>query len=225
MKQPPSEIIEAARQAALRSPCAKSKRGVVLFNPRMIDHPLMARRSSPPHAIATLGFNGPPRGFECKDSMQCRGNCAEICMHAEQRAILSALSHSTQLIDDLELVHIKAVAGPEPGGGGIVAGGPPSCLQCSRLVVDVELRAVWLWESTDAVGMAIDGAPVFNEGAGCSCGARSETFDRLRPGSTGIAIHRTPWCPAMGAHAEWRRYTAVEFHRATLATNDLRSLA
>lgn len=213
MKQPPTQIIEAARQVALRSPCAKSKRGVVLFNPMLLpSRPLLGDSAG---AIATLGYNGPPPGFACKDTMVCRGNCAEVCLHAEQRAIMDALRFSVSSIDGLELVHIKVVPGPEPGGGGIVATGPPSCLQCSRIIAEVHLRAVWLWESTDRAG-----APRAPDHPRCDCGQRAAAE---KPGQ--LILHRTPSCPAMAANAEWRRYSSAHFHRATLATNDLRSLA
>lgn len=224
MKEPPSQIIEAARQAALRSPCAKSKRGVVLFNPMLLPNPaaISPLRGSVADAIATLGYNGPPPGFTCKNTMVCRGNCAEICVHAEQRAIMDALRFSVSSIEGLELVHIKAVAGPEPGGGGIVATGPPSCLQCSRIIADVNLRAVWLWESTDIVGRTDQTTGTET----CTCGERGTAIaERSFGDPPRLVVHRLPSCPAMGANAEWRRYSAEDFHRATLATNDLRSLA
>ncbi len=40
---------------------------------------------------------------------------------------------------DLELVHVKVV------GEVVVAGGPPSCWQCSREVVEYGIRGVWLY--------------------------------------------------------------------------------
>jgi hypothetical protein len=64
------------------------------------------------------------------------------------------------ILKDCELVHVKVVDGL------VVAGGGPSCWQCSRLALEVAVAAVWLYE--------IDNGP------------------------------------------RWRRYTAEEFHRATL---------
>lgn len=59
-------------------------------------------------------------------------------MHAEQRAIIRAVGCDD--VGDLELVHVKVVDGK------VVAGKGPSCLQCSRLVVETGLRGVWLFE-------------------------------------------------------------------------------
>lgn len=136
---PPDYVIEYARQAALQSPCAKSKRGVALFSPGRAEE----------IAIARSGFNGPPPGFKCigddrKDGWKCREHCAKLCMHAEQRVILKALGEHQRWgampLFDLELVHVKVIDGVAVPGGG------PSCWQCSRLVVEVGLRGVWLYE-------------------------------------------------------------------------------
>jgi hypothetical protein len=43
----------------------------------------------------------------------------------------------------LDLVHVKVVDSQ------VVPGGGPSCWQCSRLVVEVGLRGVWLYEKHD----------------------------------------------------------------------------
>ncbi len=149
MTEPPEYVIEAARLAAMQSPCAKSKRGVVLFNPERHDegvrahgygqvtnNELLAFQAS--RVMVASAYNGPPAPYECKNTMVCRGHCADVCLHAEQRAILSAVGCDD--VGDLELVHVKVVEGR------IVAGGGPSCLQCSKLVQEVRLRGVWLFE-------------------------------------------------------------------------------
>jgi hypothetical protein len=69
-------------------------------------------------------------------------------VHAEARAIREAYVRcrpdpgGLPPLDGLELLHAK-IAGP----GQLVAGGPPSCWQCSREILDAGLAAVWLFES------------------------------------------------------------------------------
>ena len=135
MKTPPDYAIESARKAALRSPCAKSKRGVVLFCGEDTTEECVV--------VAGEGFNGPPPGFACDRSDACRRDCAKLCLHAEDRAIRQALVEwSAPPLDDVELLHVKVVDGQ------VVPGGGPSCWQCSRLVVEAGLRGVWLYEQT-----------------------------------------------------------------------------
>lgn len=156
---PPDYVVEAARKAALKSPCQKSKRGVVLFDPGQHDTAvhIMEMYSSPTGAhltragfseagyeirdrmvIAGSGFNGPPPGFLCDGSQECRADCSKFCLHAEHRAISAA--GILDDVHDLELVHVKVVDGQ------VIEGGPPSCWQCSREIVDVGLKGVWLFE-------------------------------------------------------------------------------
>jgi deoxycytidylate deaminase len=141
MNAPPNYAIEAARIVAMQSPCAKSKRGVVLFNPETAGlyerNPGFVKGPGP--VIVSRGFNGPPPTFACSGSAACREGCAKLCMHAEQRAIMAA--GALDDVHDLELVHVKVV------GGVVIPGGGPSCWQCSRLVVEVGLRGVWLYET------------------------------------------------------------------------------
>lgn len=154
IEAPPDYVIEAARLAAIQSPCAKSKRGVALFNPEQAEREInapselvtaserLAFRAN--FVLVSSGFNGPPARFACKESMVCRGSCRDICVHAEQRAIIAALGCDD--VGDLELVHVKVV------DGAVVAGGGPSCLQCSKLVADVGIRGVWLFEASPVQG-------------------------------------------------------------------------
>jgi deoxycytidylate deaminase len=136
MSAPPSYAIECARRVALRSPCAKSKRGVVLFTWEAkpeIDRDILV-------VLPGEAFNGPPPGFSCTGSDACRRDCAKLCMHAEQRAILYGFGRVAGRIAGCDLLHVKVV------NGEVVPGGGPSCWQCSRLVVEVGLRGVWLYE-------------------------------------------------------------------------------
>lgn len=195
MKGPPSYVIEAARKAAIQSPCAKSKRGAALFNRELADQlepggawaPGSFRRASTPDwdqekaeasVVLAVGFNGPPPTFSCRGTLTCHTACAKICLHAEDRAI--RLGCSLDDVADLELVHVKVVDGQ------VVAGGGPSCWQCSRTVVEVGLRGVWLYERVLLDNEADDGTPL-----------------------SAIAIEGDP---------VWRFYEAKEFHAQTLRT-------
>lgn len=147
MDAPPDYVIEAARLAAVQSPCAKSKRGVVLFNPEDAERDVLHLSTTEriafqaSHVLISSAFNGPPAPYECKASDACRAACRDICLHAEQRALLAAIDREiTPVRRRLELVHVKVT------NGIVVPGGGPSCLQCSRLVVEVQLRGVWLYE-------------------------------------------------------------------------------
>lgn len=128
-------FVDLAIQTAMKSPCAKSKRGVVVF------HPVSG-------AMIGTGFNGMPRGFSCSGTDECREMCSKRCVHAEERAIRQALfrllgsriTNQDQPLDGFEAVHVKVVDGK------LVPGGAPSCWQCSRTVLDVGLKAFWLYE-------------------------------------------------------------------------------
>lgn len=128
--KPPDNIIEVARRCALWSPCAKSKRGAVVFDPSYPDGKVLGR-----------GWNHQPRGFACDGSDACRVACGKLCIHAEDAAIRDVHDDwKCEGVGDLELVHVKVV------GEAVVPGGGPSCWQCSRLVVEVGLKGVWLYE-------------------------------------------------------------------------------
>jgi len=119
------DAIEAGRQ----SPCAKSKRGVVIF-----------RRTG--RDILGTGFNAPPPGFTCDGSETCRAACSNVAVHAEQAALIDAHRHRRPL-GGAEMIHIKIVDG-QP-----VAGGGPSCPDCSKLILQAGLGIVWLLEARE----------------------------------------------------------------------------
>lgn len=125
----PRDGLECARNGARKSPCAKSKRGVSVWHP---DEGLLA-----------VGWNEPAAG-ECDGSEACRASCSRICVHAEADAIIEATSwrarsgHRARDLSGCHLLHVKVVDG-EP-----VASGPPSCWQCSRLILRAGIETVWL---------------------------------------------------------------------------------
>lgn len=129
---PPQSIIDAAVRTASLGPCAKSKRGVVIY--RMETNPVI-------HGDA---HNSPPWPFECSSTDACKKDCGRICVHAEQRAILQWYSddYVTRPIGrhvDYDLVHVKVVDGK------LVPSKGPSCEQCSKLIVETGITSVWLY--------------------------------------------------------------------------------
>ena len=121
-KRSPLDFVEAAREAALRSSCQKSRRGVALWNR---------------DGLVSIGWNHQPDPFRCRRSEACRESCNKLCVHAEAYALLQA----GPLARGAQMLHVKI--SPE---GTILAGGPPSCWQCSRLILGAKVSAMWLLE-------------------------------------------------------------------------------
>lgn len=148
MTSPPRGAVLAALRAASRSPCVKSKRGVSIYEPET-------------GLVISDGYNSQPSDV-C--DTKCMANCAKLCMHAEQRAIIAAQPWINS-IPYCDGVHVKIFT----AGGSytnlnysdydleklLVPSGGPSCWQCSRLVLDSKLRGFWLfhengWRRYDA---------------------------------------------------------------------------
>lgn len=138
---PPDVVIAAAESAARESPCAKSARGAVIYEPAGAVYTSMR--------IVTVGYNGPPSPITCDGSPSCRRDCGKRCVHAEARAVRGLTPDDREwpgpTFGHLELVHVKL--GED---GRLVAGGPPICWQCSREILDVGIGAVWLFERVPA---------------------------------------------------------------------------
>lgn len=113
--------IEAAIEASIKSPCQKSKRGVVIFNES---------------GMLAYGWNHRPDNH-CTGSDSCRKFCNQLCVHAEQDAIIKVNKNN---FENSQMLHIKTV------DGNAVPSGPPSCWQCSRIILDVGIKAMWLLE-------------------------------------------------------------------------------
>ncbi len=123
-----ARFIPAAVRMASISPCAKSKRGVVI---------IQDARNGP--TIRATGYNAPPTGFACDGSEACRAACGKVCNHAEAAAIYDLTANRQLPHESLHMLHVKAVDGIA------VASGPPSCWQCSRMIVDCNLiEKMWL---------------------------------------------------------------------------------
>lgn len=154
-ERPPQWVVELARDVALgigafplnqpRPTCHKSQRGAVVYCPsaeetRLLDGGPLNPETKTWVAIGT-GRNGPPHPFTCDGgSIQCRERCGKYCIHAEERALRKAIELGYHRLQDLELVHVKVVDRE------VVLGGPPSCWQCSRTILDVRIGGVWLYE-------------------------------------------------------------------------------
>lgn len=176
--------------------CAKSQRGCVVFDPAT---------SMPVGA----GVNRPPAPFACDGSDACRRDCDKICAHAEQSAIQVALEALARYggyfsgLHGLELVHGKFV------GGELVAGGGPSCWQCSRAVLGHGLAGVWLYEAHEKC-------------VSRDCGRAAE-YQCARDDFKTCKKHKGVCCVRRDDVLEggWRFHEAFDFHRLTLASCEL----
>lgn len=143
---PPARAIEVARAAAASSPCAKSKRGAVLFWSEVDQLSGMVKE-------ITAAHNGPPASWRCDGSAECRDQCGRTCMHAESRSISIALKVGIHMMpvhaftdqmlchaNNYDMLHVKVVDGQ------VVPGGPPSCIECSKQILEFGLRGMWLYE-------------------------------------------------------------------------------
>jgi hypothetical protein len=154
-KVPPEKVVELAVKAASQSPCAKSKRGAVIYG-------------AGKHMFAA--WNRLPREFTCDASEACKTACARRCIHAEEGALMLAIGGAAP--KPLRALHVKIVptgramdlhlgtstlVGPR---GSIthlpfaadafkpVASGPPSCAECAKLMLATGLEGVWLLDDS-----------------------------------------------------------------------------
>jgi deoxycytidylate deaminase len=201
--KPPAFALGAIERLASCSPCIKSKRAAVVFDANS-------------QRLWGSGFNTPPSPMHCDGSDACRRDCGKICIHAEQMALRAAIEHrvgefgapgdGVSSLAGLTMLHVKVVDGK------VVPGGPPSCWQCSREVLDAQLAGFWLYEvSEDAPEREVDSIM-------CDCG-----FDNWL-GRDGLVecyncdekLLATMTTRKIVGAPEWHLYTAEEFHRETL---------
>ena len=117
----PEEALEEAVKIGTRSPCVKSKRGVVIFHRDMSQ-------------VLAAAFNTPPEGFVCGHDEQCRRFCGKLCVHAEVGALIQAGERAV----GYDMLHVKVVDGKA------VASGPPSCTDCSKAILEAGISSMWL---------------------------------------------------------------------------------
>lgn len=130
-------LIQQAVEEALKSPCAKSKRGVALWGALP---PSIWGRQLPPFLI--LAHNGPPSGTPCQGREICGSNCNKIAVHAEERALLKLtrqMNRDGRSSLGASMLHVKVVDGE------LVPSGPPSCWQCSRMILEAGVASMWLY--------------------------------------------------------------------------------
>lgn len=132
------EVLHYAVDAANRSKC-RSKRGAVIWN-----RPITSHTGVKGPETVSLGYNYLPIlvGDElcagpCDGSDQCKATCSKRSIHAEQQAILGAERHR---LEGASMLHIKTVDGLP------VQGGPPSCLECSKLILASGIAWMWLFQ-------------------------------------------------------------------------------
>lgn len=116
---PMTRALEQAIHMANMSPC-QSKRGAVVFNDE---------------GLISSGYNDqvPPR--KCDGSNLCKSTCRISAVHAEQFALMFAGVDAK----GADILHVKTVDGK------LVPSGPPSCVECSKLIVGACIKNVWLF--------------------------------------------------------------------------------
>lgn len=116
-------MLGRAASHALRSGCGRSRRGVAVWSDRAESY--------------ALGTNGPPPGYECSASDECKRTCGQHCEHAEISALLAFDGPRT----GVQLLHVKV-----DEDGMIVPSGPPSCLPCATTIARSGIVSkVWLF--------------------------------------------------------------------------------
>lgn len=136
---PMQSWIDHAVSVAMVSPC-KSKRGVVI--------------SSADGRLIGEGFNHQPYPFICDGSDRCKANCGKTAIHAEQAAILKA----RESLGGAWMLHVKA------NGGFPCASAAPSCLECSKLIL--ESGIAWMHLLHDPTAQLLPGAEVVGKVSG-----------------------------------------------------------
>jgi len=159
-ESPPTAAITAAIETARMSPCAKSKRGVVIFRRTKVN----ADSATDTVDVFAAECNGPPGDVTCTGDRlvaigqvgvepsrsTCIAHCREVAVHAETRALRYAYRDYTyEGAEGIELLHVKVDA-----TGALVAGGSPSCSSCSREILDEGIPYVWLYQATSFDGGA-----------------------------------------------------------------------
>ena len=122
MGAPPEVFVAHAINAAQKSTCQKSQRGAVIFKPA---------------ALISTGFNSPVSGY-CAGTPSCRRHCRRRCVHAEQAALLRAGRRAQWA----HLLHVKVKDGE------LAVSGPPSCVECAKLIHAAGISIVWLYRES-----------------------------------------------------------------------------
>jgi len=124
-------IIETA-QIALNSTCQRSKCGSIIVNHKI---------------IIGMGYNSPPQNKEenrrckcVKDTLHKKVTDKTCCIHAEQRAIMNALTKYADKIYGSRLYFVRLNDKNE-----ITRSGKPYCTICSKMALDVGIAEFVLY--------------------------------------------------------------------------------
>ncbi len=118
---PPPAAVAKALDASLHSPCL-SKRGVSVWDPATLK-------------VVATGYNWKLPGDACTGDARCKGTCSKSAVHAEQSALLMLGRNA----GNMDMLHVKTV------DGALVASGPPSCVECSKLIAAACIAGMWLY--------------------------------------------------------------------------------
>lgn len=91
------------------------------------------------NGISVIETNSPPFPFVCQNDLRCQSICNQICVHAEERAILSAFKKYGD-VDNCICLHLKIVNGIP------VVSGDPSCITCARKLLECDVKYMYLWQ-------------------------------------------------------------------------------
>jgi deoxycytidylate deaminase len=123
------DCVNRAINIAQVSPCKKSKRGAVIFHSSVMN-------------VLAAGHNHPPRNFLCSE--YCHHSCSGGAIHAEMEAIFSLRRNKTLSCknSDLDILHV------ELRDNSLVPSDAPSCVECSKHILNENFRGVWLFHES-----------------------------------------------------------------------------
>lgn len=106
-----------------KGPCAKSKRvSAIITN----------------YNEYVISVNTPPVGFNCQNNDACKKVCNQVCVHAEENAILTAFNANLE-VKNSTCLHLKIK------DGNPTFSGRPSCIYCSRKLLQSEVKYMYLF--------------------------------------------------------------------------------
>lgn len=127
----PTDWVDYAVEVAMKSPC-QSKRGVVIADSE--------------GNLVAKGYNHQPEPFICDGSDACKATCGKTAVHAEQAAILASYGP----VRGGWMLHVRAKDGMP------CASMAPSCLECSKLILESGIE--WMHLLHDATAQMLPGA-------------------------------------------------------------------
>ena len=126
------ELIATVAYVARSSTCERSKCGSVIVNG---------------NKLIGIGFNSPPRNIESqrrcsipKRSYHDKVTDKTCCVHAEERAIINALTTNPEEVEGSRLYFVRLDENGKPSRAG-----EPYCTKCSKLALDVGIAEFVLW--------------------------------------------------------------------------------